>query len=652
MGLSRAVEQLAAASSGGPRPGPRALAAAVFTVAVLVLAPAAGDSKAWGQSAGAKASTVSGVVLDEASGQAIQNAVVSLTAARQAGAPEDAVTDAQGRFVFRGLSPSVAYSLAASRPGYYVSAGSAARDDFGTSRPTFTVSEGERLNDVEILMARWGEIHGCVRDEEGEPVVGVPVRAIARVLIAGLPHLAAGPIATTDDRGAFTIGRLRRGKYLVVVPSVQSVVPVSVGDAGRNESRAGLDVGNQRLILSTYPTPPISKGRPRVYPPTFYPAASSVKDALEVDLSDRAESVAVDITVTPQVAVRASGRVIGPTPESGQGLVLRLLSAGTEDLGMGSEVATAVVVGGRFTFVGVPAGTYTLVAARTTTEFVRGAATAVGLPATPGWPKGPATGRLVQSASPATEVAIRSSIEPDDVHASLPVVVGDEDVTGLEVVLRQGATLRGRFEYERPPDIPERLVSVSADPANGSALLAVNGPRAGTGGPGDAFEVSGLRSGEYWLRVRGSGRWGVKSIAAQGVEYLDRPFDMAGGDVNDVVVTLTDKLTRVSGNVRDEKGNRVRLATVVAFPTDSALWSAVGFEPLRMKAADCVGGREYLLGGLPKGRYYFAAVDRLPADAWQNEGFFNAVKGKATVVSLDWGDDKVQDLVVTTVAVR
>jgi hypothetical protein len=134
------------------------------------------------------------------------------------------LTDPKGRFVFLHLPRTDGCNLYVSKSGY-ADGGLDPRFSFGEA--AMALKEGEWVPNVTLTLWRNGGISGRVVDESNEPVVGIPVRALRVILAAGMPHVAAGPIGTTDDRGIYRIASLRPGKYLVIVPSVQSSAPAS-----------------------------------------------------------------------------------------------------------------------------------------------------------------------------------------------------------------------------------------------------------------------------------------------------------------------------------------------------------------------------------------------------------------------------------------
>ena len=132
-----------------------------------------------------------------------------------------AATDETGRFVFRRM-PAGEYTAVASKPGYLEMA-------FGASVPqsleadamkrlvtgvAIRVAAGQSRKDVSWALPRMGSISGVATDEHGEPMFNVAVRAlrVAGPVAASLP--TAG-ITTTDDLGAYRLGRLPPGEYIV-----------------------------------------------------------------------------------------------------------------------------------------------------------------------------------------------------------------------------------------------------------------------------------------------------------------------------------------------------------------------------------------------------------------------------------------------------
>ena len=90
-----------------------------------------------------------------------------------------AVANADGRFVFRDV-PAGTFSLAAALDGY--AAGASGRRRPGGPSRTFTVADGARITDAVINVWRLASVSGMVRDDRGDPAVGIYVTVMARVL--------------------------------------------------------------------------------------------------------------------------------------------------------------------------------------------------------------------------------------------------------------------------------------------------------------------------------------------------------------------------------------------------------------------------------------------------------------------------------------
>jgi len=231
--------------------------------------------------------------------------------------------------------------------------------------------------------------------------------------------------------------------------------------------------------------------------------------------------------------------------------------------------------------------------------------------------------------------------------ARLPVAVGSDDITNLELVLESGASISGRVVREDGNPLP-RPVGIRLDPANGDpGLLASWRSELATGADG-SFSISALREGEYFLRAGSM----VKSIVARG-DYTNRPFQIgAGAEIRDVVVTLATTNGTLSGVVTDSKGALVREAAVILFPAERSLWTHFGINPPRIRSATYFGNQGYKIASIPGGDYFIIAVDLNQQDAWQDPRFLAAAAAVGTRFSLEWGATVVQNLTLRQVTVK
>jgi len=379
------------------------------------------------------------------------------------------------------------------------------------------------------------------------------------------------------------------------------------------------------------------------YPTVFYPGARLLTGATAIDLASGQEKAGVDFALQPVPVVRVSGTVIG-TGALDPNFVLRLLPRGSENLGVGSEQATALVsASGAFTFLGVPSGSYTIDAGLNVTQF-----STVGMmdpPLTPGMRVAQSRVGSVPSAPDDVSITVRRSDVIDREWASVPIDVGVDDVTDVGVTLRSTVTVGGEIVWDGPTG---PLPSVQIEPAAGDARLFPT-PR-GFQGATQQFSVAGLRAGEYVIRPTVAPGTTVERIVANGQDVTTRTIDTSSGDISGVVVTMTTKATTISGSVRDvtEPG---RQTSVVAFPVETRQWSRYGFTPLTIRAASFLGQR-FTLSGLPPGEYFVVAVDSEFGGAWRDPAWLDAASRVATRVTLEWDAPVTIDLSLSRVRMK
>ena len=619
---------------------------------------------------------ISGVVMDGATGKPIGGATVTFMSNDGPSSNlHSMLTDPQGRFVFLRLPPSSDCEVFVSKSGYAQGGftrgsilGPRNNDPYWWTQATIALKQGEWVSNVTLTMWRHGGISGRVVDEANEPIVGIPVRALRVILAAGVPHVTPGPTGTTDDRGMYRIASLPPGKYLVIVPSVQSSAPASTSAltlAGRPADAApserplingvGLNMGGDRLVIGNYVTPPPARDRLMAYPTVFYPGARLLTGATPIDLEPGQEKGGVDFAIQPVSAVRVSGTVISAGAID-PNLVLRLVPRGSEDLGVGGEQATALVsASGAFTFLGVPSGSYTIDAGLNVTQFASG-----GIP-----PPTPGMLRVVYggASAPSLPDGVGLWMMRKDViereWAELPIDVGADDVTGVRITLRPSITVSGEIVWDGPPgkytnpascQTYPALPSVQIEPAAGDPRLFPTHTGLGGTPATQQFSRVGLRAGEYVIRPLAAKGTTVVRIVANGQDVTTRTIDTSSGDISGVVVTMTTKATTIAGSVRDVT-EPAQPTSVIAFPVEKRQWSRYGFTPLTIAAATFLGQR-YTLTGLPPGEYFVIAVDAASGGAWRDPAWLDAASRVATRVTLKWEEPVTVDLSLSRVQVK
>lgn len=227
-----------------------------FLVAWLVLAT------------GARAAVLQGVVLEFESGRALARTSVTLTPVQTgSGTPRATRTESNGTFFITAV-PGV-YLLTLQREGF-------ATFRYGATcgtcpgAPMYLV--GNEKKDLDIRMKRLGAITGSVIDENQVGIPGIQVG----IYSATRPLGRIGN-AETDDRGAFRVGELMPGPYVVRTAATRSLDGVS-------------------------------------YLATFYPDGTEVRLARQIPVELDRTWTGVDFPLVGGKLYRVQGKLLMPEP--------------------------------------------------------------------------------------------------------------------------------------------------------------------------------------------------------------------------------------------------------------------------------------------------------------------------------------------------
>ena len=184
---------------------------------------------------------------------------------------------------------------------------------------------------------RQASMAGAVRDEAGDPVVGVQVTLLRSMVSLGRRQLVPAQSATTDDRGMYRIGGLSPGNYTSSSANTTSSVPMTtVEEYMRPTSRPGRADRAQRIdaravdggradwrrrafrsaisncssrdssaVTLVGPLPGAGT-RMMVYPTTFYPSANTPSQAMNITLATGEERAGGRSAVEALAVVHAS----------------------------------------------------------------------------------------------------------------------------------------------------------------------------------------------------------------------------------------------------------------------------------------------------------------------------------------------------------
>ncbi len=248
------------------------------------------------------------------------------------------------------------------------------------------------------------------------------------------------------------------------------------------------------------------------------------------------------------------------------------------------------------------------------------------------------------SFAPNTEVAPVPS-EPT-MWATVPVAVGDADMTGVNIVLRTGLRVSGRVEFEGSADkpTPDQLsrIPVYLEPADGQ--MDRGGTPPGRIDAKGQFTSFGQPAGRYYVRSGAPTGWTLKGAFLGERDLSDVPLDLDSADVADVILTFTDRPASLSGMVQlTERAARDGVAVIV-FPADSKAWMDTGANPRRMRKVATTDTGAYNVTPLPAGAYFVAAVSETFAGDWQDPAFLEQLAASAAHVQIDNGEKATQSL--------
>ena len=490
-------------------------------------------------------------------------------------------TDAEGRFEFLEL-PAGRFSVTATKAGY-VTLQYGQRRPFEAGTPVNLI-EGATVERIDFDLPRGSVITVRVNDEFGEPIAGAMVQV---------------------QRYQYGQDGQRR---LTTAPGPG---PFSATD-DRGDFRAyGLMPGEYVIQATSRSLGGISGANPNDggegFAPTYYPGTISSAEAQAVRVGVGQE-VTAQFSMIPSRLARVTGTVVDSEGRAAAGASLSIVTV--TGSGMTSYSVGTVAANGTFTVTGVAPGEHTL--------------------------------RVQQSrAGTAGE------------FASVPLVVASADLSGVAVILGAGATISGRVVWEGTsprtgtgPPIPPRVTTVQADPQRQFAMMGGNtDPRAnGTLDDDGSFTLAGA-SGRVFFNVPAPSGWMVKSVTLDGDDITDVPLDLTGrASVADLRIVLTDKLTNVSGQVTNARGEALRDYVVVIQPVEQRE-PVIASRLIRTVRPDTSG--TFQSRGMRPGRYVATAVQELDQGQQFNPEYQGQLREKGKSFSVSEGGSATLALELT-----
>ncbi len=556
--------------------------------------------------------SIAGVVSTDAQpSRPLRRAIVTLSGVDPP-TTRTAVTDDSGRFLFSGL-PAGRYTVHAARPGWIAAVHGARRPGRpGTSIP---VQDGQRAT-VALRLPRTAVVTGVVVDQNGQPLIGLTVRAMRYAISNGERRLV--PTGTTvgpDERGAYRIYGLAPGEYFISAASrsagllegrdlhlttdvdvQQATQAIQQGAAGAS-GPAAVDAAPERNVT---------------FEPVYYPGSASAAQATLLTLRAGEERNSIDFALPLVATARVEGTVSGPEGTVPPGTQVNLLTNDPLPTGAPFEGFRTTRAGpdGRFQFEEVSPGVYT-VAARVT------------VPASPG------------AQRPGTSAPI--------LWASSEVTVEGASVSGISLVLQPGLSVSGLLRFDgagaAPADLSAARVNLVPVISGGQVAVTSGG---GTVDATGHFTIGGLSPGRYRVNpgIPNARGWIYLSAAIGGQDTLDRPIDIQA-PLTDLVVTFTDRPAQLDGKVQNAAGAPATDGFVILFPANRTAWYP---QSRRIQAVRPATDGGYSIKNLVPGEYFLAAIDDVEPNEWFDPAFLERATTAAIKITVAEGEKKVQDI--------
>lgn len=543
---------------------------------------------------------IAGKVVAADSGRPLRRARVVVSGG---GRPHVASTDEQGRYRVTALPPG-SYTITAAKSGFVDGV-------FGQRRSSRTgapveLAAGQQVTAADVKLARGGVVTGHVLDEEGEPLARAVVTVLRQQYVRGERQLTPAGGDQTDDRGQYRIFGLPPGDYYVSATAggIEELVRRAVGDA---VDQAADGTG---------------------YAPTYYPGVVTSVDATRLKLAASQELTGIDFQVQVVPLATVKGVVAGGSAmvslvadEAGSlGAAAAAISAATGSIvGFGVERAGR---GGGGRGAGLLGGAGFRTFTREDGTF------------------------SIPNVTPGKYTIIARADGPR--MAMQPLVVSGDEIN-VALTPAPGVQLSGTVTLEASASpLPQNFRGFRVVPSPlGSMPMFAGGRGPGrAGGAGDPatngqFTISDVMPGLYTLRAVGPRGWTMKAVYEDGRDVTDVPLEIKSENVSGINVIFTDKISSLTGAVRDARGNGIGNVSVIAFPSDPKLWMPQSRHILTART-DAAG--TFRLPVVPPGDYLVVAVDDVEQGEWFDPDFLEQIRKDAVRVRVDEGEQKTQDL--------
>ena len=581
-------------------------AAALFALACALLAPAeaGGPRRPLPQEDNVRQrvepdepadSTVRGRAVYDESSRPVRRARVLLITDGGGRHEYAALTNGRGEFTIKNVRAGTYYAFVdvpgAMSPVGFVSVeemrNSPGKPRLGEGRRFFDVVEVDGKQDVSVTVhaRRGAAIAGRVSHADGDPAVNVQLSLMRRAADGRVQkYLTGASIVSlsglrTDDRGMFRLTGLPPGEYVL----------------GVSESVNHGAAGTATDIPEEFPGMFRGMSTPHLLM-TFYPSATSVKEAGVIKVEAGEERADVDVTI-PERDLRAVGGVVrsrrGGRPVGGATVTITRRDdplAASPPVAVyyeGSESgpnATTTDAEGRWSFQEIPDGAYTI-NVKPPEEYEPSQAGAGNMNANS------VDSDLITIVNANTSVNTNATDyrPPRRKRSYAPTSRGldvSADVSEVVVELADGGRVTGTVTVEGGAPPRWGHVGVLSVGERGGVPDAMS---AGASLEGNRFAVEGLPAGKFLLYPNVGGGEGLylKSITWNGKNLLREPLELAeGASAEGVRIVYSGNPAKLSVTVRAAAGKRLPPDLFVSLvPVDLSAWSPFA-RPVFCQAGD------------------------------------------------------------------
>ena len=263
------------------------------------------SSQAFPESSATAHALLEGIVTRDPGSEPVKKALIELIAESQNdGANYTALTAADGSFRMENIKPG-RYRLFVERTGYQ----EIDKHHRHTEGRVLTLTAGQEVKDVAIILQAAAVVEGRVTDEDGDPLAEAQVAVLRQTFVQGHSHWEQSGAERTNDLGEYRIAGLAPGKYFVAVtppPDFRSLIETA-GNAPGASSRAGAAS---------------EKPAPLVYQTTFYPGTRDRAQATPIPLH-AGDDFPANFSLTPSPSLTIRGSVVNLPPGSSAAILLQ-----------------------------------------------------------------------------------------------------------------------------------------------------------------------------------------------------------------------------------------------------------------------------------------------------------------------------------------